>query len=111
MEDKTFELLTKMYSDFSEFRKETSQRFDKVESEIKIVGNQVVKLKNDHVQKLDSLFDGYRQLTEGQAFIKSQLAALSAKVESQGVQITVLKGNKKTVKSKYVYSGFEPIRC
>jgi|LSQX01.3.fsa_nt_gb transposase len=98
MEDKTFELLTKMYSDFSEFRKETSQRFDKAESEIKTVGNQVVKLENDHGQKLDSLFDGYRQLTEGQEFIKSQLAALSAKVDSQDVQITVLKGNKKAVK-------------
>ncbi|NLO38019.1 MAG: hypothetical protein GX115_00820 [Ruminiclostridium sp.] len=98
MEDKTFELLTKMYSDFSEFRKETSQRFDKVESEIKTVGNQVARLENDHGQKLDSLFDGYKQLTEGQELIKSQLAALSAKVESQDVQITVLKGNKKAAK-------------
>ncbi len=30
--DDTFELLTKMYSEFSEFRKESNTRFDKLES-------------------------------------------------------------------------------
>jgi hypothetical protein len=38
MEDKSFELLTKMYSEFSEFRKETNQRFNEVKSDIQKMG-------------------------------------------------------------------------
>lgn len=34
MEDKTFELMEKMYSEFLEFRKETNGRFDRLENEI-----------------------------------------------------------------------------
>ncbi len=98
MEDKTFELLTKIYSEFSEFRKETNQQFDDVKSEVKTIGNQVAKLENGHGQKLDSLFDGYKQLAEGQEEIKSQLAGISAKVENQDAQITLLKGSKKVAK-------------
>ena len=91
MENKAFELLEKMYVEFSEFRKETNTRLDKVEGHI-------IRIENDHGQKFDALFDGYRQLAEGQEEIKSQLAELSSKVEKQDIQITVLKGNKKAVK-------------
>jgi transcriptional regulator of heat shock response len=91
VENKAFELLEKMYVEFSEFRKETNTRLDKVEGHI-------IRIENDHGQKFDALFDGYRQLAEGQEEIKSQLAELSSKVEKQDIQITVLKGNKKAVK-------------
>jgi len=91
VEDKTFELLEKMYVEFSEFRKETNARFDKVEGHI-------IRIENEHGHKLDALFDGYKQLSEGQEEIKSQLTELSSKVEKQDIQITVLKGNKKAAK-------------
>jgi predicted S18 family serine protease len=88
MEDKTFELLTKMYNDFN-------QKFEEVKSDIKKISNQVIKLENDLEPKVDALFDGYKQLAEGQKEIKSQLNTISAKVENQDLQITVLKGSKK----------------
>ena len=91
MEDKTFELMTRMYSEFSEFRKETNKRFDTVDCHI-------IRLENEHSKRLDALFDGYKQLTEGQEEIKSQLQELSSKVEKQDMQITFLKGNKKAAK-------------
>jgi iron-sulfur cluster repair protein YtfE (RIC family) len=91
VEDKTFELLEKMYVEFSEFRNETRD-------ELQGLKNDIVRIENVHGKKLDALFDGYKQLTEGQDEIKSQLKELSSKVEKQDMQITVLKGNKKTAK-------------
>ena len=35
MEDRTFELLERMYSEFAEFRKETNIRFDNLENDVK----------------------------------------------------------------------------
>ncbi|NLY19002.1 MAG: hypothetical protein GX045_08665, partial [Clostridiaceae bacterium] len=55
MEDKTFELLTKMYNDFN-------QKFEEVKSDIKKISNQVIKLENDLEPTVDALFDGYKQL-------------------------------------------------
>lgn len=66
-----------------------------LKTDIQTVGNQVAKLENDVLPKVDALFDGYKQLAEGQKDIKSQLAALSGKVENQDVEITVLKGGKR----------------
>jgi iron-sulfur cluster repair protein YtfE (RIC family) len=91
VEDKTFELLEKMYVEFSEFRNETRD-------ELQGLKNDIVRIENVHGKKLDALFDGYKQLTEGQDEIKSQLKELSSKVEKEDMQITVLKGNKKTAK-------------
>lgn len=93
MEDKIFELLEKMYADIkgelNDIKTELSKKADKTD---------IVRIENEHGKKLDVLFDGYKQLAEGQEEIKSQLAELSAKVEKQDIQITILKGNKKATK-------------
>ena len=93
MEDKIFELLEKMYADIkgelNDIKTELSKKADKTD---------IVRIENEHGKKLDILFDGYKQLAEGQEEIKSQLAELSAKVEKQDIQITILKGNKKATK-------------
>lgn len=94
MEDKSFELLTQIYKEFSDFRKETNSRFDEVKSDIQKVSNKVVSLENNHGQKLDALMDGYRQLAEGQEEIKSQIADISLKLNKQENEITVLKAVK-----------------
>ena len=85
MEDKTFQLLEKMYSELTEFRKETTTRFDIVENDINGLKEDVNGLKEDvngleedvnglkkdvlrieqnHGKKLDALFDGYIQNTQ-----------------------------------------------
>ena len=108
MEDKTFELLTKMYGDFSKRFEgveneigginnkigDINNKIGDIESEIKHVGNQVTKLENSHGKKLDALFDGFKQLAEGQEEIKAQIADIAVKVEKHDVEITVIKGGK-----------------
>jgi hypothetical protein len=61
MEDKTFELLERMYSEFIEFRRETNKRFDNLESEVRELKKDVLGIENSYGKKLESLFDGYKQ--------------------------------------------------
>ena len=126
MEDKALEIITKMYNEFSEFRKEmygfrkemygfrddmygfrddmngfrdeTNNRFENLENGIQRVGNQVTRFENDHGKKLDFLLDGYKQLAEGQEGIKDQIESMSSKIDKQEVEITVIKGGKKSIK-------------
>ena len=56
MEDKAFELLTKMYSEFIDFRKEVNDKLDK-----KADKSDIARIENDHGKKLEALFDGYKQ--------------------------------------------------
>ena len=35
-----------------------------LKSEVKTIGNQVIKIENEHGVKLDSLLDGYKQVYE-----------------------------------------------
>lgn len=57
MEDKTFELLEKMYS-------EMINGFKEVKSEISEVKDRVITIENDHGRKLVALFDGHIQNTQ-----------------------------------------------
>lgn len=41
-----------------------------LKSEVKTIGNQVIKIENEHGVKLDSLLDGYKQVYEWQHEIK-----------------------------------------
>lgn len=89
MEDSTFELLTKMYSEMNKQFGELNNKLDK-----KADKSDIARFENGITPKVETLFDGYRQLTEGQQEIKSQLAELSSNVEKQDIQITVLKSGK-----------------
>jgi hypothetical protein len=57
MEDKSFELLSKLYSQFTEFRSETNKRFTKletiIENDIKPDLKAVYKIQSDTIKKLD----------------------------------------------------------
>jgi len=75
VEDKTFKLLEKMYIEFTNFRKETNERFDRVESDISGLKKQGtslesevkktnITLEHDIKPKLEALFDGYTQNTQ-----------------------------------------------
>jgi conjugal transfer/entry exclusion protein len=98
MEDKAFELLTKMYGEFSEFRKEANRKFEDVKSDIQKVSNQVVILENELKPKVEIALEGYQAVSEKLTTLENKIDNLSAKVESQDAQITVLKGSKKAVK-------------
>lgn len=89
MEDKVFELITKMYSEMKEQFEAINDKIDK-----KAEMSDIVRLENDHGKKLDALLDGYKQLSEGQEEIKSQLSFLTSNLEKQEVEIKVIKGGK-----------------
>ena len=54
MEDKTFVLLEKVYSELITFKEDTNRKFDEL-------GKTVTKIEQEHGKKLDILFDGYKQ--------------------------------------------------
>ncbi len=102
MEEKTFELLTRMYKEFTDFksdmmnfRMETNTRLEKVEGH-------VTRIEFEHGQKLDALFDGYKQqhgkhVEHDIRFdrIEAKLDNLSLKVSSHDSKLEVLEGGRK----------------
>ena len=94
LEDKAFELLTKMYSEFSEFRKDITDKVENNSKEIKTVGNQVTKLENEFKTDAKALFDGYKQTYEKLGVLETKVDSISQKIEKQDVELKVLKGGK-----------------
>ncbi|ANX01397.1 hypothetical protein CSTERLE_07355 [Thermoclostridium stercorarium subsp. leptospartum DSM 9219] len=123
MEDKIFDLLEKIYAEFSEFRKETNSRFDTLENRLDKVENRldkvenrlgnvenrlntveghITRIENEHGQKLNALFDGYKQVYEtihefdkSLAHIGSKLDNLSITVSTHDSKLEVLEGGRK----------------
>lgn len=70
-EEKMFELMTQMYAEIQKGFKQVNERIDKVEGrinkvedEVKDIKQTVLKIEHDHGQKLEALFDGYKQNAE-----------------------------------------------
>lgn len=68
MEDKVFELLTKMYSEMAEQFKEINDKLDK-----KADKNDIVRLENELNPKVEALFDGYKQHTRQDEIIMRRI--------------------------------------
>jgi hypothetical protein len=111
VEDKTFELMEKMYADIN-------KRFDVLEEKIdkKADKTDIIRIENVHGKKIDALFDGYKQLYEkleehdkrfdehDKRFddhdkrldrIEAKLDKLSHKVSSHDAKLEVLEGGRK----------------
>lgn len=80
MEDKVFELMTKLYSEFSDFRKESNGKFDNIDSkfnrletEVKGLRGDVIRIENDLSKKVDAALDGYQQVYEKQLDLLSKV--------------------------------------
>jgi len=102
VEDKTFELLEKMYIEFSSRFDKVENRLDKVENRLDKVEGHITRIENEHGQKLDALFDGYKQLHDKQGEhdkrfdrIEAKLDNLSLQVISQDSKLAVLEGGRK----------------
>lgn len=87
MEDKTFELLTKMYRELTDFRSE-------VKSDIQKVSNQVVKLENDLKPKVELALEGYHDVREILTRVEGKLDDLAEKFEYHDIEIAALKSEK-----------------
>ena len=96
MEDKTFELLTKMYSEFTnkfdgiqtelkEFRHETYSRLTKIETVI----------ENEIKPDIKASLEGYQMVYEKFKEQEKSIEQINSKLEKQDVEITVIKGGKR----------------
>jgi regulator of replication initiation timing len=96
VEDKIFELMEKMYSDLkgelTGIKQILERKADKTD---------IVRLENEHGQKLDALFDGYKQTYEklrehDSRFddIDNKMDNLYFKVSSHDSKLEVLEGGR-----------------
>ena len=90
MEDKAFELLTKLYSELTGFRKEVNEKLDQ-----KADKSDIARIEYEHCSKLEALFDGYKQTYEKLDVIEAKLDTLSDKVDRHDIKIQVIEGGRK----------------
>jgi methyl-accepting chemotaxis protein len=90
-EDKTIELMEKMYSEMQSGFKRVEKKIGNVENEVKKVN---FKIENDIETKASALFDGYKQVSEDITEIKDTIKEMADKLENQEVEIRVLKAVK-----------------
>ena len=88
MEDKTFDLLSKMYGEFTEFRKETKE-------DITSLKQGMLRIEQNHGAKLEALFDGYKQVYEKLETVEKKVDDLSDKIDRHDIRIQVIEGGRK----------------
>ena len=84
MKDETFELLTKMYAEFSSFRKETTEKLTTID-------NTVVRIENEHGRKIDLALDGYKQVYEKLLEHDQCFDTIEARLDTHDTHIGALK--------------------
>lgn len=75
MEDKIFELMSKMYSDMN-------SKFDEVNKKLDTNKNDVIRIEDILEKNSKALFDGYKLTYEKLTDINNKLENISAKVEN-----------------------------
>lgn len=91
MEDKLFELMTKMYSEITAKLEAMDKKLDN-----KADKQDIIRIENKLDSDSKALYDGYKQTFEELVVVEKKVDDISAKVEKQDVEITVIKGGKKT---------------
>lgn len=99
MEDKTFALLEKIYSEFKEFKEETNNNFQSIEAKFES------KIEIEVSQKLKALFDGYKvnlekldELSDKVDNLQFDVNNLSIKVASNDNKIIEIRRDLRSVK-------------
>lgn len=94
MEDKTFELLTKMYNEFS-------GRFDSLESKVDKIDARLTKvetcIENEIKPDIKACLEGYQMVYEKLTEQERAIEIINNKLEKQDVEITVIKGGKNEI--------------
>jgi len=89
LEDKIFELLTKMYSEMTEQFKEINNKLDN-----KADKSDIVRMENDLKPKVDAALEGYKVVYEKLTTLEEKVDIINSRVEKQDVEIRVIKGVK-----------------
>ncbi|WP_432408880.1 hypothetical protein [Wukongibacter sp. M2B1] len=91
MEDKTFELLTKMYSEMQSGLKEVR---NEMQNGFKEVRQDIVRLESKMDENHKALYDGYIQNSEAITEIREDIRELKSRVENQEIELRVIRGGK-----------------
>ncbi|WP_461204748.1 hypothetical protein [Clostridium sp. DL1XJH146] len=59
-----FDLIEKIYVEMQSGFRKVDERINKVDERLDKIENTVVKIENEHGEKLQALFDGYKQNTD-----------------------------------------------
>ena len=101
--DKTFELLTKMYSEMSKRFDDVNKKFDDVNKRFDEVSRKldtkadksdIIRIENKLNKDSKALFDGYVQNSEQLTRINNKIDELSDKVDKHDIKIQVIEGGK-----------------
>lgn len=94
MEDKTFDLLTQMDSDFTTKMKQVEGKLDQIEAKLdqKADKSDIIRLEVEHGKKLEALFNGYKQMSEELNDIKNIVSDISTKVDQHEIRIQAIEG-------------------
>ena len=94
MDEKIFNLLEKMYTDLNNFRKETNERFDRVEIEVATIKHDVTDIKG-RVTKIESkieneMTDKIRGLYDNREVVNDKLGEIDYKMDKLATSINTL---------------------
>lgn len=95
MEDKAFDLLTRLYGELTEFRQDMNAFRKTTEEDIQSLKNEVLQIEQEHGTRLEALLDGYKQTYEKLKLVEQKLDALSESVEQNDIKIKVIEGGRK----------------
>lgn len=95
MEDKAFDLLTRLYGELTEFRQDMNAFRKTTEEDIQSLKNEVLQIEQEHGTRLEALLDGYKQTYEKLDLVEQKLDALSESVEQNDIKIKVIEGGRK----------------
>lgn len=100
MEDKSFELMSKLYTEMNLKFDKINSRFDGIDSRFDIIGEKldakadktdIVRIEDKLDNNSKALFDGYTLTYEKLSDLEKQLKDISSKVEKQDIEIRVIK--------------------
>ncbi len=90
MDEKAFELLTKMYSEMQEMKSEIKE----MKQDISNINHTVVRIENSHGKRLEALFEGYQAVYEKQQEHDKRFDTIESKLEKHDLEIKVIKAVK-----------------
>ncbi|QIB27479.1 hypothetical protein [Caloranaerobacter azorensis] len=98
MDDKTFELLEKMYVEILEIKQDVKSNAKAIEQNAHAIAQNAKAIarvesiiENQIERKIDALFDGYKQNSERITRLEEKVDRLIDRVERQEVEIKVIK--------------------
>ncbi len=93
MEDKIFEMLSKMYGEMQEMKENMATKHE-MQQDFNKINQTIVRLEDRMDANHKALFDDYQQSIEGINELRSKVDKLTDQVEHQEIKLQVIKGSK-----------------